>query len=99
MFLLAEVLFASIALGNFLLLYFVFFLFMSSCEQKLRVLELPSNLAIKDSALSLLWHKFDPWPRDFLMPRAQPRKNIKNSTILVSPYNIVHLALYYIGMQ
>ena len=37
---------------------------------------------VKDPALSLLWlwlqlwHGFDPWPRNFCMPQAQPeRKN------------------------
>ena len=26
---------------------------------------------VKDLALSLLWHRFDPWPRNFHMPQAQ----------------------------
>ena len=30
---------------------------------------------IKDPALSLLWHRFDPWPRNFLMPQVWPKKN------------------------
>ena len=37
---------------------------------------------VKDPALSLqwlwllLWHGFDPWPRNFHMPWAQPKKNL-----------------------
>ena len=29
---------------------------------------------VKDPALSLLWYWFDPWPRDFCMPQAWPKK-------------------------
>ena len=38
---------------------------------------------VRDLALSrlwlgsLLWHKFDPWPRNFHMPRLQPKKKKK----------------------
>ena len=32
---------------------------------------------VKDSVLSLLWHWFDPWPRNFHMSWAQPPKNPK----------------------
>ena len=26
--------------------------------------EFPGGLEVKDPALSLLWHRFDPWPRE-----------------------------------
>ena len=29
---------------------------------------------VKDLVVSLLWHGFDPWPRNFCMPWAQPEK-------------------------
>ena len=28
----------------------------------------------KDSALSLVWLRFDPWPGNFHMPQVQPKK-------------------------
>ena len=31
-------------------------------------------LEVKDSAVSLLWPKFDPWPQNFHMPWVQPKK-------------------------
>ena len=31
----------------------------------------PSGLAVKDLALSLLWHRLDPSPGNFLMPPRQ----------------------------
>ena len=34
--------------------------------------EFPGGLAIKDSALSLLWLGFNPWPGNFCMPGAHP---------------------------
>ena len=40
----------------------------------------PGGLAFKDLALSLLWlgsllwHSFDPWPRNFHMLQAEPKK-------------------------
>ena len=37
-------------------------------------LEFSGGLVVKGPALSLLWRRFDPWPRKFLMPRAQPKK-------------------------
>ena len=27
-------------------------------------MEFPGGLAVKDSVLSLLWHEFNPWPRE-----------------------------------
>ena len=30
---------------------------------------------VKDLALSLLWHRFDPWPGNFPMLRAWPKRN------------------------
>ena len=29
---------------------------------------------VQDPALPPLWHGFDPWPRNFRMPRAQPKR-------------------------
>ena len=29
---------------------------------------------VKDLVVSLLWHGFDPWPRNFCMLRAQPKR-------------------------
>ena len=39
-------------------------------------MELPGDLEVKDSALSLLWLRFDPWPGNLHMPRvrAWPKK-------------------------
>ena len=37
-------------------------------------LELPGDLAIKDLGLSLLWCGFHPWPGNFHLPWAQPKK-------------------------
>ena len=37
-------------------------------------LEFPGGLAVKDTALSMLWHGFDPWPRNFCMPWMWPKK-------------------------
>ena len=30
---------------------------------------------VKDPVLSLLWHWFNPWSRNFLMPWARPKKS------------------------
>ena len=35
--------------------------------------EFPSGLAVKDLALSLLWHGLDPWPRNFHMQQVWPK--------------------------
>ena len=40
-----------------------------------RHLEFPGGLEVKDSALSLLWLRFDLWPRNFCMPQAWPKKS------------------------
>ena len=48
--------------------------FSSSCvnggPEKLKQLdwEFPGGRAVKNSALSLLWLQFDPWPGNFCMP-------------------------------
>ena len=34
-------------------------------------------MMVKDSALSLLWLGFDPWPGNFCMLQAQPKKKKK----------------------
>ena len=33
---------------------------------------------VKDLALALLWHRFDPWLRSFWMPQVQPKKKKKS---------------------
>ena len=38
------------------------------------LLEFPGGLAVRDSMLSLLWLRFDPWPGNFCMPRMQPKQ-------------------------
>ena len=35
---------------------------------------------VKDPKFSLLWLRFDPWPRNFCMPQVQPKIKIKNKT-------------------
>ena len=45
--------------------------------------EFPNGLAVKDSALSLLWHRFNPWPRNFCMPQT----GLENKTKQKSPQN------------
>ena len=37
-------------------------------------LEFPGGLLVKDPALYLLWYRFDPWPGNFCMPWAWPKK-------------------------
>ena len=32
---------------------------------------------VKDPALSLLWHGFDPWPSYFFVPEGPPKQNKK----------------------
>ena len=44
--------------------------------------DFPGGLAFKDSALSLLWLRFDPWPGNLCMPWVwSEKKKKKNSTI------------------
>ena len=53
--------------------------------QKTNKKEFPGSLAVKvripvkNLALSLLWLKFDPWPRSFCIPRVWPKKKKRNS--------------------
>ena len=37
--------------------------------------DFPGGLMVKDSALSLLWLRFDPWPGNFGMPQIEPKIN------------------------
>ena len=39
-----------------------------------RKVESPGGLVIKDSLLSLLWLRLKPWPRNFRIAQAQPKK-------------------------
>ena len=36
--------------------------------------EFPGGIAVKHLVLSLLWFRFDPWPGNFHMPEAWPKK-------------------------
>ena len=29
----------------------------------------------------LLWHEFDPWPRNFFIPQVWPTKDVQNSKV------------------
>ena len=49
-------------------------------KQRRRFREFPGGLAVKDSALSLPWLRFNPWPRNFHMPQVQPKKKKKKSS-------------------
>ena len=40
-------------------------------------MEFPGGLAVKDLASSLLWLRFDPWPRNFCVPWVWPKQNKK----------------------
>ena len=42
--------------------------------------ECPGRLAVKDPLLSLLWHLFSPWPRNFYMPLAHVAQKKKKKT-------------------
>ena len=39
--------------------------------------EFPGSLAVRDPTLLLLWLRFNPWPRNFHIPWAQPKKKEK----------------------
>ena len=43
------------------------------------MVEFPSGLTVKDLVLSLLWHRFSPWPRKFYMPQAQENEQTKKT--------------------
>ena len=45
------------------------------------VQEFPGGLVVKDLALSLLWLRFDPWPRNFCMLQAQSEKTKQNKEL------------------
>ena len=44
---------------------------------------------VKDLALSLLWHGFNPWPQNFPMPQAQGKKKKKDEIIPEGPEFLV----------
>lgn len=48
-------------------------------EHKIRIREFSDGLAVRDSALSLLWFRFNPWPRNFHVLWAWPKRNSTNS--------------------
>ena len=43
-------------------------------KEKHSVLEFPGSLVVEDLAWSLLWLRFDPWPRNFHKLQVQPKK-------------------------
>ena len=60
------------------ILYYLYFspmsLFLSGTSIKLVSWEFPRGLVVKDLVLSLLWLRFDPWPRHFHVPWTWPKK-------------------------
>ena len=40
------------------------------------LLEFPGSLAVKDLELSLLWHRFNPWPRELPHARVMAKKKV-----------------------
>ena len=42
------------------------------------ILEFHVTQQVKDPVLLLLWHRFDPWPGNFCMPWARPKKKKKD---------------------
>ena len=53
--------------------------------------EFPGGLAIKDLALSLLWLRCDPWPRNFHMPQT---RGGKKSIVLKKLQREIHISTY-----
>ena len=53
-------------------------------------MEFPGGPVVGDSVLSLLWLRFSPWPENFCMLRARPKKKKRNSIIL-------YVVVYYLG--
>ena len=51
-------------------------------------MEFPGGLVVKDSALSLLWLRFDSWPGNFLMPWVQPKQTNNPQKNQICIYNI-----------
>ena len=47
------------------------------CSNRKYLWEFPCGLVVKDPALSLLWHRFEPRPRNFYVLWAQPKKKKK----------------------
>ena len=78
----------DVGVGVWVCLYFTF---LKLCTDYLfplkNVWEFPGSLVVKDLALSLLWfglllwHGFDPWPRNFHMPWERPKKKKKKSVL------------------
>lgn len=55
--------------------------------------EFPRGLAIKDSALSLLWLRFNPRPRNFPVPQVLPKKSLQKFTVKII-VNVRHLSAF-----
>ena len=49
------------------------FLTEGSCSQEFSDVKCPGGLDVKNLALSLLWHEFNPWPRNFHMLQVWPK--------------------------
>ena len=50
---------------------------------------------VKDPALSLLWHGFDPWSGNFLMPWVQPQKiHTEAENMETNPLKTIYVAYF-----
>ena len=57
--------------------------------------DFPSDLVVKDLVLSLLWHGFNPWPRNFCMPWAWPKNGRNIQTNKSCLFYIISLCYLY----
>ena len=49
----------------------------NACQCFVSKQEFSGSPEVKDSASSLLWHRFNPWPGNFHMPRVRQKKKKK----------------------
>ena len=56
--------------------------------QENEVREFPGGLSVKDSALSLMWLQFSPWPRNFHMPWHHQREKKKKDEVGPLPHTM-----------
>ena len=56
---------------------------------------------VKDPTLSLLWYRFDPWPRNFCMQRKWAKINKKlhteNIEHIFVPISVILFLIYCLG--
>ena len=48
-----------------------------------KILKFLGGLAVKDSALLLLWFRFNPWPENFCISKSWPKKKKKKLYIVM----------------